>query len=247
MIIQPKTIATRRFLKPLLMVALLCVISMLPLVNASLGCFRVGDSIPIVTSLNTSNVTITILLSPAPGSEIILRNITMEKYGNAFNFTFVNTSKVGTYTYAYCDGDGNCGYSNDFMVTNSGFCQTTSQGLGSLSFVAIMFGLTVLIGYLGFKFSESKMLWILGIFFIFLAFLFVIYDVWLGYQYYLNYTGEASAGVPETIFYIFMFILVAGFLSSLILVFLRWKELARYIKNELKREDNDEFEDGSWD
>jgi hypothetical protein len=217
---------------------ILCMI--IPLASASLGCFKQNDPVPIVTSLNTSSVVISVLLSPSPLSEILLRNATMEKYGYAFNYTFLNTSKLGTYSYGYCDAEGNCGYSNDFIITPTGFCQTTSQGLGSMSFIILMFGLTVLLGFLGFKFSESKLLWVLGIFFIFLALLFVVYDVFLGFQYYQNYTGEADGGMPQIIFYIFMMLLTAGLMVSMILLFRHWKDWARYIKRELKSKDTDD-------
>lgn len=162
-----------------------------------------------------------------------------------FDYNFCSTSLIGTYIVSTC-GDVNadldftclgCCVDYDFQVTPSGVSQSVSQGIGSFSFIIIMFGLTILIGYLGFKFSESKTIWVLGMFFIFLSLLFMVYDVWLGYQYYLNYTGESDAGMPETIFYIFMFILVAGLLVSMALLFLKWKKIYRYVKRELKSKD----------
>ena len=43
--------------------------------------------------------------------------------------------------------------------------------------------------------------------------------------------------MPEIIFYIFMFLLVAGLVVSLLLLFTHWKEFARYIKREIKDKD----------
>lgn len=95
-------------------------ITALPLCSASLGTFKQGDCVPIVTSLNATAVNISVLTGPAPNATILLSNVIMTKSGFAFNYTFCDTSKLGTYTYAYCDSDGNCGYSNDFEITGNG-------------------------------------------------------------------------------------------------------------------------------
>jgi len=91
----------------------------LSLCSASLGTFKQDDCVPIVTVLNTSAVTISTLLSPTPNSTILLTSVVMTKSGNAFNYTFCNTNKLGTYSYGYIDNEGNV-YSNSFEVTGNG-------------------------------------------------------------------------------------------------------------------------------
>jgi len=160
----------------------------------------------------------------------------------SFNYTTNFPIVADCYKVKMFCTDGTYSFSDEgcYKINPTGVDQTTSQGLGSLSYLLIMFGLTFLIGYLGFRFSESKTLWVLGIFFIFLSLLFVVYDVYLGYEYHKNFTGMANSGVPETIFWIFMFLLIAGLIISVVLLFTRWKELARYIKRELKTKNNDD-------
>jgi hypothetical protein len=102
-------------------------------------------------------------------------------------------------------------------------------------------------GFVGFRLMDSKYLWILGIFFLFLALLLMVYDVWLGYEYHRNFTGLTDSSMPETIFYIFMFILVAGLFTSVGLIFLKWKDLYRYIKGEITRSKEEEEFDKDWD
>ena len=134
-----------------------------------------------------------------------------------------------------------------YEVSSLGIAQTTSQGIGSAVYLFLMLALAVLFGWMGFKLSESKGLWLLGIFFIFLAFLLVTYNVWLGYEYHRAFTGLENSAMPETIFYIFMFILVAGLIGSGALLFLRWKELYSYIKKEKQRMKEEEAFDGDFE
>lgn len=224
------------------------ILLIIPLVSSvytiqTLGTFQVNTCIDLKQVCgNCTFNNITSIILPAGTSIIYSPEYSMTRRNTDYNASFCNTSAIGSYIV---NGYGNLNGANtvwayDFLISPNGVSQTTSQGLGSFSFSFIMFGLTVLIGYLGFKLSESKTLWILGLFFLFLALLFVVYDVYLGYQYYLNYTGEIDAGMPQQIFYIFMFLLTAGFLVSIALLFLRWKDIGRYIKQTLKSKDDDE-------
>lgn len=180
-----------------------------------------------------------------PNMTTLLFNVPMNQTINSYNYTFCNTHLLGNYGYCMVgDVDGVAtSVCKPFIVTTNGLLQTTSQGIGSAVFLFLILALTILFGWMGFKLSESKTLWIVGIFFLFLSVLFVVYDVWLGYEYHKNFTGLSNSGMPETIFYIFLFLLVVGLLSSLALLFTRWKYLARYIKKEIKSKNgDDEFE-----
>lgn len=183
-----------------------------------------------------------------PNSTIAISNQAMVSQGaGVWTYDFSNTSQLGRYDV---NGEGDLnGVATGFdvlwfEVTPSGITQTTSQGIGSAIFLFLMLSLTILFGWMGFRLSESKSLWILGIFFLFLSVLLIVYNVWLGVEYHRNFTGLTNSAMPEIIFYIFMFLLVSGFLSGLALLFLRWKELGRYIKKEIqKKKEDEEFDD----
>ena len=64
--------------------------------------------------------------------------------------------------------------------------------------------------------------------------MFIVYDVWLGYEYHKNYVGAASSGMPEMIFNIFLFILVAGLVISAVLLFTKWEKLVKRFRQELR-------------
>lgn len=109
-----------------LFIFILSLIFLTSLVSADLGCFKQNDAVPIVTVLNASAVNLTNVNSPAPNSSILITNKIMTANGNFFNYTFSNTSQLGTYTYGYCSNAGEC-YSNSFKINGSGQCITDDQ------------------------------------------------------------------------------------------------------------------------
>jgi len=182
------------------------------------------------------------ILSYPNGSTAVSANAT--SLGNGL-FNYSVQLPIGTYKSDEFCSDGTYSYSNTefYEFSAIGFSQSTSQGISSAIFLFLMLALTCLFGWIGFKLVESKSLWIMGIFFLFLSTIFIVYDVWLGYEYHRSFTGLSSSAMPETIFYIFMFLLMAGILASLALLFTRWKDLARYIKGELtKKKEDEEFD-----
>jgi len=174
----------------------------------------------------------------------------MSKIGNNFNYTIYseNFTSIGDICFGITCNDGATDEVGSICrsITPNGVVQSTAQGIGSAMFLGLMLVLTFLFGWIGFKLSESDKLWLLGIFFLFLALLFIVYDVWLGYEYHRNFTGITDSAMPETIFYIFMFLLVAGLIGSAALLVTHWKTFARYIKKEIKDKDynleDDEFD-----
>lgn len=180
-----------------------------------------------------------------PNMSISQLDATMSLSGTAsYNYSFCSTSNLGKYSYCMVgDVDGTAtNVCKDFDVTSLGMNQSTSQGIGSAVYLFIMFGLTILFGFIGFKLTESKYLWVIGIFFLFLSLIFVVYDVWLGYEYHRALSGFSSSAIPETIFYIFMFLLVAGLLVSAGLLFTKWKDLARYYKKSIKEKEEEDID-----
>jgi len=179
-----------------------------------------------------------------PNSSEALGHVGMTKEDIEYNYTFSDAIVVGEYIVnGFCSNDSDSVvWAYNFVVTPTGVLQTTSQGIASAIYLFLMLVLTGLFLYGGFKLSESEYLWVLGVFSMFLSFIFVVYDVWLGYEFHLNWTGmTGGSGVPEILFYIFMFLLVSGFLVSLALLFTKWKDLYKYIKTEIKKnKDNKE-------
>lgn len=203
----------------------------------------------IISSNNATNCNITnIQYSDGSARLLILQ---MTRTGNDFNYTIDkgNFSNLGDICFGVTCVDSISNIETGSIcrtVTPNGIVQSTAQGIGSIAFLGLMLVLTFLFGWMGFRLSESDKLWILGIFFLFLSVLFMVYDVWLGYDYHRNFTGNVDSSMPEIIFYVFMFLLVAGLVISGLLLFTHWKEYARYIKREIKDRDynlkEDEFD-----
>ncbi len=209
--------------------------------NASLGGYNPNECVNIKTILNTSEVTISSLSYPNSSTALGITN--MEKNGLTFNYSFCDTSTYGTYNYDYNDTEGNV-YVNDFII---GKVQTTAQGLGSVIFLILMIVLMITFGLLGFRLAKTDNLWILGIFFMFLSILLLIYNTWLGYEYHRTLTGLQGSSIPETIFYIFLFLLVLGLLTSIALLILHWRKVFKYIKREIRSNPKDDSTVEDWD
>lgn len=178
------------------------------------------------------------------------RNMTLHTNGLEWHTNILgsNFSELGEFAYYIeCEApDVLCAVSGAYQVTSTGQLQTTGEGIASFSFLILMLFLTGLFIYGGFKLSDTEELWVLGIFLFFLALIFIIYDVWLGYEYQLKYVGAAaSSAVPMILFYMFLLIISAGLLTAGILLFKRIPEIVKRIKMG-KQFDFNEGEDG-WD
>lgn len=182
-----------------------------------------------------------------PDSSVAVSNVPMSKSDIEYTYTFTNTSLIGIYVVnGVCDNETNQGtFSYNFEVTPNGLAQSTSQGINSLGFLGLMIFLTIALGILGYFLFNHKYLWILGLFFIFLMFLFIVYDVWLGYEFHRMLTGINDGSImPEIMFYLFMFLLVAGLVISGILLFTHWKDLLKWYKqskSEYKQEQENDI------
>jgi TRAP-type C4-dicarboxylate transport system permease small subunit len=201
------------------------------------GTFKQSQAISLVqtcTTCSTINASITLPDSSSTGL------ITFQNINGIYNYTFSNTNQLGTYNVIGTDA-----WCYSFEVTPNGLLQTTSQGIGSFAYMLLIFGLTILFGWLGFKYLDSNYVWVLGIFFLFLSLLFIVYDVWLGYEYSLNYTGTGEANIIGILFYIFLFILVGGLITSLILLFTKWKKVREWYKKIKEEGEREEAEDDS--
>lgn len=168
--------------------------------------------------------------------------------GGSWSYTFTDTSALGRYDIITCgdiDGTFKCtdGGTLWFDVTPNGTLQTTSESLSSFAFLILVIVLTLIFGYVGYKFLDNDLLWPLGIFFIIMCFLLLIYNVWLLVEFKSNYTGSSpEAGITQTIFYIFMTILTCGFMTAAVLLFTKWKVIKDKFKAAMKPEEEDKDE-----
>lgn len=184
-----------------------------------------------------------------PNSSVLIIGEGMNKSGEDYTYSFSDTSNVGNYYYNVCgdkDGISKCEVIS-FEVTATGYSQSTSQGIGSFGYLLLIIILMFVFGYIGFKFFQTENWWILGVFFEFMALIFLVYNSWLGYQYHKFVTGLPTSNIPETLFYMLLFILVVGSLTCLALLFRHWRKIFRYIKKEIKRKEEDDSDLEDWD
>lgn len=174
-----------------------------------------------------------------------------------FDYSFFvsgsNFSQIGFYSIKFQCNSTTLGGATEqvFIINHLGKEITTGQSISSLSYLIIMLFLMSFFGILGIKLSGSTYLWVIGVFFLFLSLMFLVYNTWLGYEYHLLLTGLPNSNTPQIIFYVFMTLLLSGTLVSTALLFLHWKKVFRYIKKEIKRpednyEDVEEWEVDEW-
>jgi len=216
--------------------------------STSLGTFEKDSCITLhQVCSNCTYVNLTGILYPNGTWQYL--NEEMTKEGSDYNYTFCSTSTLGNYIYS-TKGDPNGIEDSEpirFSITPTGIEQTTSQGINSAVFLFLMLGLTIVFAILGFTFLKNEYLWVLGLFFIFVMFLFVVYDVWLGYEFHRTLTGINDGSImPEIIFYIFMFILVSGLIVSVFLLFTHWRKLKKWFKKQKQQTKEDYEEKVDW-
>lgn len=185
-----------------------------------------------------------------PDGIYLKENVSMTNRNNGdFNITLTaaEINQLGTYEWrAFCCDGSDCaaGYGS-FEVTETGHTQETSQAIGSFGFLIMMIAITILLGIIGFKLSETENLWILGIFFLFLMLLFLVFDIYLGYEYRLNFTGaDNDSSVIEILFYSFLFLFTTGVAITIVLLFRKWHKIVDWFKAALKNDaepDDDYF------
>ena len=173
--------------------------------ETSFGVFKPNTDIELVqVCANCSYINITSIT--LANKTVIYLSATMTKKGSDFNYTLDKewVSEIGKY---YVRGIGNPDgvptvWISSFEINPLAISQTISQALGSFAFLFLMIVLMFVFGYVGFRLFKTENWWILGIFFVFFAVLFLIYNVWLGYQYHHVFSGMPDSSVPERIFWI---------------------------------------------
>ena len=209
----------------------------------SLGVFKQNTCIELLqvgAGFNSCNITSVVY----PNSVQALGEVMMTQIGNQYNYSFCSTEQLGQYIVnGFCTDGNDTVWVYDFAVTPTGISSSTAQGIGGVAFLGLMLILTLLGIYGGTKLIKNKTWWVYGILAWGFSIMLLVYDVWLGYEYSLTILGSGSS-MPQTIFWMFLFVLVAGFLISVALLFLRWKEVLRWFKQEVlkKQEDKDDMD-----
>lgn len=161
-----------------------------------------------------------------------------------------NFSELGEYRVLIdCNSSTQAGFTSySFDVTRTGYIQTTAQGLGSLIYLVLMVSLTMLLLFVGFKLTDSDVLWVFGVFLMFISMLLMTYDFWLGYEYQLKYAGAAAnTAMPEILFYLYSVVVVMGLLVAGVLLFKRLPDVIKWFKiNMLKEGDEDGWNNGKF-
>lgn len=198
-------------------------------VYASLGVFKQGTDINLLQTCNNCTYcnlsTITY-----PNSSIIYENIPMEKDGTSYNYTLNSTytNAVGQYKYCY-----DCGNSEENIVgcitldiNHAGVIPTTAQsGLSIAIIVSILF-IMIFFGILGFKLTDNKQFFAIGIFFIIISIIIAVYGLYLGLIYSQDYLYSSTSKPQSALFIGILYGLIGMmFISLLILIIMTIKEI----------------------
>jgi len=127
----------------LLLLTLTLLIAVMPFSLASLGTYAQYSCVNVQTILNTTSVNLTTIWY---NTTILVDGELMSKRGYAFNYTFCNTSKLGTYIYDYVDASGNV-YVNDFEITITGTTFTIQQAIIYIIALVLLIAIFILCLY----------------------------------------------------------------------------------------------------
>lgn len=212
------------------------IISIISLLIPTISAAHFGESLQsqcislIITCDNCTFINISEIQYPNKSTAIT--NVETTKDGTKYNYSFCNTSPLGTYNvFSFGDDDGFIRSSDDtFTITPTGELQTTAQSIASSIFLFLMISLTMMFGFIGFKLLNNEYLWVLGLFFLVLSLFAMVYDVWLGIIYTQNYIGSSNnTEVIETIFWIMIYIIITGFIVSGFLLVKFWQKFTGMI------------------
>lgn len=182
-----------------------------------------------------------------PNQTSMLLNVPMgTNFFPKYNKTLPNTAVLGVHTgiQVCCNGPLACGAQAFFYEnTPTGSYQSTAQGINSFAIVIIMGVGAIAIGFLGYRFLDSEILWPAGVFALTLSLLLLVTLLYLGYEYNINNIGiPNNSKVIQGIFLSVMFVLGAGTLTSLAMTIIR---LPEYIIS-LKAKEKDGWDENDY-
>lgn len=245
--------------KTLILAVLICLVA-LPLISAELPTsatdssfiFKKGETFDLQVGMANADLSPCLLctcdytLFYPNGSAMVTSAAGVNVNGLCTYSTSSNILGTHGGNMYFTNGADNGRANFNFQVTMDGRIQSISQGIGSLAYLLIMIGLTFVFGYIGFRLSDSEYLWVLGLLFLVFSIFFVVYDLWLAYEYRINLTGLGEAGMAEIFFFILLIILLAGLTVAIVVVFKNWKKVKDKIKQAIT-EDDDKDDDDGWD
>jgi len=216
--------------------------------SASLGVFKQSDCIQLYQFCDDCTY-VNVTTVQYPDGTIETLNKAMEKNDVDYNYTFCDTTNLGTHYYIVKGDKAGATTTErlEFEITPLGTSQSTSQGIGSFGYLFLMIALMFVFGYMSFKFFNTENWWIMGILFGFISLTLLVYNSWLGYEYRNILTGLPSSNIPETLFWILLFILVLGSLTCVVLLFRHWRKIFKYMKKEIKRKEPNDEDVEDWD
>ena len=204
--------------------------TILPLVFGiveTLGIFKQGKCIDLIQS--GANLTFCNITSVKyPNSSTAMPEASMTKKGTEYNYTFCNTTTLGTYIInGFCSNNTeDVVWAYDFKVTPSGIEATVPKGVLSIGILLSVFVLMFFFGWLSFKFMESDKTFPIGLFFLLIALIFSVYGLYLGYIYSEDYLYSNVSDVQSKIFIGVMFGLIGiTFLGLLLLLIKAIREI----------------------
>lgn len=165
----------------------LALLLVLPLINADLGTFKQNDCVPIRVLTNCSGIDLT-EVTHGQVTEII--NSAMGNLaGQTFNYSFCNTTDLGTYTYSWDNVCVDCSVNecgNSFLVTANGKEPPSGAVITIfiILFLIVLLITTYLIIYsfghgLSLDFDIMDLAWNYGIFFVLVG-MKILQDNYLG-------------------------------------------------------------------
>ena len=165
-------------------------------------------------------------------------NAVMQKQGvGYFNYTYCGLNYSGYYTANGVSNYSQSDWNYIFQVTNSGSKQSTSEGINSAIIYLGSIILMIIIGLLGFKFVETEKFMSLGIFLVVIAWILLLFNIYFGYSYSINYVGAVNdSGVFSTILTMLLIAIVAGMVIALVMLLLNYKKIYTYLKRKWKTE-----------
>lgn len=229
----------------LIIIATFLLVSFSFIVSADYGEVKRGNCVEIRDVLNTTALNLSIYY---PNFSVAVDGVNMSKDDQRFNYSFCDTNYLGVYRFDYFDPVGNV-YDNSFEVTQLGYRQTTAEALGSSIMLIGFLFLTFLFLYVGFKLTETENLWIFGVLLMGVSIFFVVYDLYLGMIYSMNFIGtDKLSGMPEKLFYIFLIAVVAGLLVSAIVLIRHLPKVIDWLKRSMGlKKDEDDWDNNQFD
>jgi hypothetical protein len=169
----------------------------------------------------SANCSLTVLF---PNNTYLVNNQQMTNMANGiFNYTLDSnqTAISGIYaTTMICADNGLNGYENFIISINpTGEDINTNKSNMMIGILIAIFGIAVLLGYLGIKMVEKDSIFPIGLFFLILSLILVIVELYLGFTYSQDIIYLSNiTNINKTLFKSIMFSVVGIGIISLVLM-----------------------------